>query len=111
MKSDERAMSYIGIAKKSGKLAIGTPAVCEALRRGEGNAVFAAGNISGGTMNKLEDKCSFYGAGLYVLAADAGELAHQVGKTGAVAAVLIRDAGLERAAVKSVTGKDGDCIE
>ncbi len=101
----ERALSYIGIAKKAGKLISGAPAVTDALRRGGKNAVFAAAGISQATEKRLCDKCSFYGARLIRLSCDGGELAKRIGKTGFVAAVMITDEGLSRAAEKAASEK------
>lgn len=108
---DGRALRYIGIARKAGRLVIGTPAVCDALRRGAGTAVFAARDISDGTRKRLFDKCAFYNAKLYVLPTGGGELAHIIGKTGAVAAVMITDAGLSLAAESSAPEPGGAGIK
>ena len=101
----ERTLRYIGIAKKAGRLVTGTPAVCDALRRREGDAVFMACDVSDSTEKRLADKCSFYGARLYRLGASASELAHVSGKTGAVAAVMITDAGLSASAKQTLTAE------
>ena len=97
----ERTVRYIGIARKAGHLVIGTPAVCDALRRVKDGAVFTANDISDGTRKRIADKCAFYGAQMYCLPTGGAELAHAVGKTGAVAAVMITDAGLTASAVKA----------
>lgn len=106
-----RALRYIGIAKKAGRLVIGTPAVCDALRKRSGNAVFAACDISDGTRKRLTDKCAFYKAKFYELPVGGGELAHIIGKTGTVAAVMITDAGLSAAAESTASESDGAGIE
>ncbi len=95
-------ISYIGIAKKAGKLVSGTDMVCDVLRRGGKLPVFAANDISDVTRKKLADKCAFYGAELIYINCSTADLAHGIGKTGAVAAVYINDAGLAAAAKKSV---------
>ncbi len=94
-------LSYIGIAKKAGKLVSGTDMVCDTLRRGGRLPVFAASDVSDGTRKKLSDKCTFYGAELVTLDVTSAELAHGIGKTGAVAAVYISDEGLSKAAHKA----------
>lgn len=97
-----RVLSYIGIAKKAGRLTFGTDAVCDALRRGGKNPVFAASDISSATEKKLTDKCAFYGVKLVKLEANTTQLGHAIGKTGAVAAVYITDNGLADAAEASL---------
>ncbi len=101
-----RALSYIGIAKKAGKLTFGTDAVCDALRRGGKNPVFAASDISAATEKKLSDKCAFYGVRLVRLKADTSALGHAIGKTGAVAAVYVTDAGLANAVLGAITNEN-----
>lgn len=103
-----KALRYIGIAKKAGKLVFGTQMVCDALRSNslkngdcENSAVFVASDVSEATLKKLTDKCSFYSAELVRLADTSSELAHGIGKTGAVAAVYISDEGLSKAAVSA----------
>ena len=107
----ERTHRYIGIARKAGKLLIGTPAVCDGLRRGDGDSVFASCDISEGTKKRLSDKCSYYGATLHILPTDGAALAHMIGKTGSVAAVMITDPGLAsaaRSAAAATVAEDAD---
>ncbi len=96
-----KTLSYIGIAKKAGKLVSGTDMVCDTLRQGGKLPVFVASDASDGTRKKLSDKCTFYRAELVTLDATSQELAHGIGKTGAVAAVYINDEGLSNAARKA----------
>ena len=96
-----KALSYIGIARKAGKLAIGTPNVCDAMRRQADGVVFASSDASEATKKRLYDKCTYYGVRLCTLKVSGEELAHLVGKTGQVAAVMITDGGLTAAAVSA----------
>lgn len=96
-----KALRYIGIARKAGKLVFGTQMVCDTLRRGGKFTVFAANDASEATMKKLTDKTTFYGVGLTVLGITSAELGHSIGKTGAVAAVYVDDEGLSLAADKA----------
>ena len=52
----ERALSYIGIAKKAGRLVSGTQAVTDALRRGIVRPVFAAAARLEQAVDKLEEE-------------------------------------------------------
>ncbi len=107
----EGAIRYIGLARKAGRLAMGTPAVCDALRRIHGGVVFAARGISASTEKRLSDKCAFYGAELCRLPVDGEALAHAVGKTGFVAAVIITDTGIASAARSAFYGDGGDAAK
>ena len=95
------AVRYIMLAKKAGKLAVGTPAALDAVRRARGGAVYVAADASAATVKRISDKCAFYGAELRRLDIDGAALAHAIGKTGVVAAVYITDAGLSDAAGRS----------
>ena len=97
----DKTLSYIGIARKAGKLAIGTPNVCDAMRRGMRGVVFASSDASEPTKKRLTDKCTYYGVRLCTLYESGDELAYLVGKTGQVASVMITDAGLANAAVSA----------
>ncbi len=102
----ERALSYIGIAKKAGKLVTGTPSVCGGMKRGSRYPVFAACDISEGTKKRLSDRCAYYGVRLVTLPAGGEALARMSGKTGFVAAVSVTDAGLSEAAVSALEAEN-----
>lgn len=95
---NDKTLSYLGIAKKAGRLAVGVPAVCDALRRGAAHVVFVVADASAPTKKRVTDKCRTYGARLYELDAAGVDLAHRVGSHGSVAAAAITDRGLANAA-------------
>ena len=86
-------LSMIGLSKKAGHAICGTDMVCDAVRRGKICLVLAAEGVSDNTKKKLNDKCAYYGVKLIFIPALPDELGHAVGKSGAVAAVGIDDAG------------------
>ena len=96
----------IGIAKKAGRVTLGTDMICEALRaNAKGRkifSVFAASDVSDGTRKKLSDKCAFYETELVVTSLTAAELGASVGKSGAIAAIGITDEGLAAAVKKKI---------
>lgn len=97
----EHLLSTIGLCARAGKLVIGTPMVCEALRKaGAVTCVLEASDTSENTHKKLSDKCGFYHKPLYRLEADGAALGHAVGKTGVVAAVAVTDVSLMQAIEK-----------
>ena len=100
-KKSEHLLSTIGLCARAGKLVIGTPMVCEALRKaGAVVGVLEASDTSDNTHKKLTDKCAFYRKPLYRLEADGAALGHAVGKTGVVAAVAVTDGNLLQAVEK-----------
>ncbi len=96
----ERLLSTLGLCARARKLVIGTPMVCEALRK-SGRvpilAVLEASDTSDNTHSRLLSKCAHYRTPLYRIPADTADLGHAVGKSGAVAAVGVTDAQLLRA--------------
>ena len=100
-KAENHLLSTLGLCARAGKIVVGTPMVCEALR--EKNApvcVLEACDTSDNTHKKLSDKCAFYHVPLYRIGADCAALGRAVGKTGTVAAVAVTDRELFRALEK-----------
>lgn len=100
-KKNEHLLSTIGLCARAGRLVIGTPMVCEALRKaGAVAGVLEASDTSDNTHKKLSDKCGFYHTPLYRVSAEGAALGHAVGKTGIVAAVAVTDKSLMQAIEK-----------
>ena len=98
--AEDKLLSTLGLCARARKLVTGTPMVCEALRTGGKTPVLAvleASDTSENTHGKLASKCTYYHVPLYRIAADTAQLAHAVGKTGAVAAVGVTDENLFKA--------------
>ena len=93
------ALSLVGICKKSGHAICGTELICDAIRRNPERValVLAAGDASDNTKKKLTDKCAYYGVKLIIAEISIAELGAALGKSSAVAAVAVDDAGLARA--------------
>ena len=95
-----KLLSTIGLCARARKLVMGTPMVCEALRKGGKTPVLAvleASDTSTNTHARLTSKCAYYKKPLYRLPATTEELAHAIGKSAAVAAVGVTDPDLLRA--------------
>lgn len=100
-----KLMSTIGLCARARKLVMGTPMVCEALRKGGKIpilAVLEASDTSANTHGKLVSKCAYYQKPLYRLPVTTEELAHAIGKSAAVAAVGVTDSDLLRALTPSL---------
>ncbi len=96
----ERLLSTLGLCARARQLVMGTPMVCEALRKGGKTPVLAvleASDSSDNTHEKLASKCTYYSVPLYRIPANTADLGHAIGKSGLVAAVGITDAHLFRA--------------
>ncbi len=95
----EKLLSTIGLCARARKLVVGTPIVCDALRRSKDAplAVLEALDASANTHEKLVAKCAYYRTALYRIPANTAELGHAIGKNGFVAAVAVTDENLLRA--------------
>ncbi len=93
MEDNKKLLSMLGIAKKSGRIIIGTPMIIEHIQKkktlpSDEFFVLEASDTSENTHKKLNDKCSFYNIKLIRISATCAELGGALGKS-AVAAVAI----------------------
>ena len=111
---NERALlGVIGLCRGAGRAVIGTPMICEELKKraqrtkkegAEGSLdviVIEASDTSDNTHKKITDKCAYYKVRHVRIASDCVTLGGAVGKS-AVAAVMINDAGFCRAVEKKL---------
>lgn len=100
-KQTTRAAGIIGIAKKAGKLTVGTELTADAVRAGRPGrcpyAVFCALDASEGTKKRIQNFCKYYEIPLYALSLGVDALGKAVGKSGAVACIGVTDEGLAAA--------------
>ena len=102
----ERVLSMIGLCKKAGRLVSGVPMVCEALRDGRVQLVVYASGASENSLKRVCDKAKTYSGQAIAVETDPETLAQRIGKTGAVAAVGIADAGFAGALQKMIAGDE-----
>lgn len=77
----ERALGMIGLAKRAGKLIVGSDAVISSVAsRKKPYVVLVPSDASDRTKKQLADKCSFYGVQCIELPCDRETLARFVGK-------------------------------
>lgn len=98
-----RALSMLGLCKKAGRMTVGVPQVCDALREGKLHLVVYAAQAAENAIKRVCDKAKFYETEALAVEATAEELGHAVGKSGAVAAVGVADAGFAKA-LKTILG-------
>ncbi len=93
MEDNKKLLSMLGLAKKSGRVIIGTPMIIEHIQKKksidpEEFLVIEAADTSENTHKKLSDKCNFYNIRRIRISANCAELGASLGKN-AVAAVAI----------------------
>ena len=102
MTQERGLLGVIGLCRGAGRLVIGTPMICEALRKGVKEViVIEASDTSDNTHKKITDKCAYYKVRHVRIESDSLALGAAVGKS-AVAAVMINDAGFCRAVEKKL---------
>lgn len=111
--TDEKALlGVIGLCRGAGRAVIGTPMICEELRKRAKKVkgarddvcdvmVIEASDSSENTHKKITDKCAYYKVRHVKIASGCEALGRAVGKS-AVAAVMINDAGFCRAIEKKL---------
>ncbi len=91
------ALSALGLAKKAGKLTVGTPLVCKAISSKHPPALTVlSAHASDNTKKRLYDKCEFYNVPIYELDADTEEISAALGGEARVAVCAIGEQGLAR---------------
>ncbi len=92
--STQKLLSALGLCQRAGKTVVGTPMVCEAMRKGGKCApvlVLESADTSDNTHKRLTDKCTFYSVRHVRLDCTSEELAHALGKSAVCSAVAITD--------------------
>ncbi|RKN86479.1 L7Ae/L30e/S12e/Gadd45 family ribosomal protein [Paenibacillus ginsengarvi] len=65
MNKQSKALSYLGLAMRAGKLAFGDEGVLGAVRSGQARLVVLAEDASANTRKKFQDKCRHYNVELF----------------------------------------------
>ena len=108
---EEKALRYLGLAAKAGRVIVGVPLICTALQKQASGKtpllVLSAADASENTKKRICDRTAYYGLRHIALEATAAGLAMTVGKRdGAVAAVGVSEPWLA-AAIAALYLTDG----
>ena len=88
----ERFLTFLGLCRRAGKTAHGTPLVCEALASHKPpSLVILSQGASAGTAKKIKNKCDFYRVPMLTVPATPERLGRAVGKSAEIAAVAVLD--------------------
>ena len=87
---NEKQLSYIGMAKKAGKLVSGSFRTEEAVKRKTARLVLLASDASDPTRKKFEQMCSYY-AVKCIRVTDRGTLGRVLGREETVLAAFLDD--------------------
>ncbi len=96
----ERALGLLGLAVKAGKVILGVPMVCDAMRAGKRiYLAVEAENTSDNTHKRITDRTAYYGVRHMRISVSTDRLAAALGKTGDLALAAVTDKGLAEAIV------------
>lgn len=92
METEKKALSLLGFAAKAGRVTVGLPLTCEALRSARNEKrpqlVLLAADAAANSTKRITDRTQYYKVPLCHLQADGETLALAVGKRGAGVAVV-----------------------
>ena len=101
----KKALSYLGLARKSGRIALGADSALSEIRKSgaAGNiAVIVALDASERTKKQINDKCAYYGVDAVNGLLTGDEIAHAVGKDMTVTSAALTDKNLASALLKII---------
>lgn len=98
----DNLLSVIGLCSRARQLTVGSSMVCDAVADGSALLVIEASDASQNTHKRLCDKCSYYKVRLVQIKETCETLARAIGKSGAVAAVAVKEKNLLSAVEKQL---------
>lgn len=102
---EKKLLSSLGLCARAGKITVGVPLICEAMRRGGVSAprlVIEASDTSDNTHKRISDRCGYYNVRAVRIDADAMTLATAIGKQSPVGAVAVNDTQMCRLVEKYI---------
>lgn len=107
MGNESKALRLLGLAARAGRVSVGLPLTCEALKRGGRVCVaLLASDAAANTAKRIIDRTNYYSVPLLRLSADSMTLAVAVGKRDAgVAVVGITEPHLGEAVLQELTAE------
>ena len=98
----------LGIARKAGRLVMGTDLVMTALASGRPTVfmVLASNGASDNTKKRISDRCSYYNVKCHTIPQTPDELSHLLGKTGAVCCIGVTDEAFAKGLTRYLTNDD-----
>lgn len=101
MAVDKKLLGMFGLARKAGKVIAGTDQVTDNIRKGIPCVIYLSSEASDNTKKRIRNCCSHYKMELYELDITTDEMAHAIGKKGAISAIAIKDMSFT-AAIKNI---------
>ena len=101
----DRFLRMLGLARRAGRVAIGTPLSLQALHKGRARLLIVCEEASEQTKKKMRTQAEYYRIPLIVLKLPQQEFSHLLGKQAPVVSVAVTDDGFATELLKS-SGKE-----
>ena len=101
----------LGLARRAGKVVLGTPLSLQALHKGRARLLIVCEEASAQTKKKMHTQAEFYRVPLIVLPLPTAEFSHLLGKQAPVVSVAVTDDGFAAELLKSSGKEDSDNSE
>ena len=101
----ERLLSFLGIARKAGRLSLGFDSVCDSVRKGESRMILTASDASEGTLRRLRNRLPEDFAEVYQLPCDIDRVNAALGK--GVRLISVNDKGFANRIKEMLGQQDG----
>ena len=96
----DKFLNMLGLAKRAGKIAVGTPMVTAAVRSKTALLVLLTSDAAPNAVKRITDSCNSHEIRLMSVHYTKGELAAAIGSSGEVAAVALLDHNFTKAILK-----------
>ena len=109
MMGEAKVLSLLGIARKAGKVILGTDMTVESIRSGKKNSVILmlmASDASKNAIKRIENTSAYYKIPLIRLEADKSELARLTGGKAELSVVGITDNGFANAMLSAMQNEN-----
>ncbi len=106
-----RFLRMLGLARRAGKLTLGTPLSLQALHKGRARLLIVCEGASEQTKKKMHTQAEFYRVPLIVLPMPQEEFSHLLGKQAPVVSVAVTDDGFATELLKSSGKEDSENSE
>ena len=104
----DKALGYLGLAARAGKLRTGAEDCAKELKRRRHGLLVAAADASGNTLDRARAMTAGGGSGLFYTAYTKRQIAGAIGRGTPVALALICDEGLARAFAAAAESQSGE---
>ncbi len=99
---NDKFLLNLGLARRAGKICMGTESVRDSIKCGSAVQVFIARDVSENTKKEISDSAIYYNTPCTVIPYTMSEISESLGKTSLVSAVALTDIGFKNLILKNL---------